>query len=173
MKGTSTKREKLVLSEDELPSTKMRAVLEHVQKIIRKGGPRPKVVVFSQFVQFLDLLQDYLSKDVAIKIARIDGSVSRAGREFEMSKFNSPGGTANVMLASLMAAGVGINLLGAASVIICDPWWNPATENQVEKKKNFPHFLSIELCREGYGQGAQNRPNRTSDCVSSGHCWKP
>jgi SNF2 family DNA or RNA helicase len=43
---------------------------------------------------------------------------------------NETPGMPTVMLASLMAAGTGINLLGASNVILCDPWWNPSVENQ-------------------------------------------
>jgi SNF2 family DNA or RNA helicase len=45
-------------------------------------------VIFSQFVQFLDLLEDYLIKEANIRISRIDGSVSRVGRNVAMAAFN-------------------------------------------------------------------------------------
>lgn len=90
-----------------------------------------------------------LQRDLGLRAARIDGAVSRAGRVAAMAAFNSPDPeTPSVMLASLMAAGVGINLLGACvkafllvfwqnsnffffqHVILADPWWNPSVENQ-------------------------------------------
>lgn len=115
---------RLRLSSDQAPSTKMWAVLELVRRVRSAGGPRAKVVVFSQFVSFLDLLEDFLKEEEHdMRISRIDGSVSRFGRETAMAAFNSSAENSPVvMLASLMAAGVGINLLGACNVIICDPW---------------------------------------------------
>ncbi len=65
------------------------------------------------------------------RCTRIDGTMNGQERTVAMQAFNSENaGSPVVMLASLMAAGVGINLLGACNVCLCDPWWNPAAEDQ-------------------------------------------
>jgi len=88
------------------------------------GGHR--VLVFSQFVEMLQLLKESLAAR-KIGFAYLDGSTSdRAGavREFQ-ERADIP-----VFLISLKAGGVGLNLTGADTVIHFDPWWNPAVEAQ-------------------------------------------
>ncbi len=123
----ATKKKRLTLARGQEPSTKMVKILQIIQDVRAKGGPKAKVVLFSQFTQFLDICEDFL-KQSGVSTVRIDGSVSRGGRITAMHAFNA--GRPEVMLASLMAAGVGINLLGGCNVIIADPWWNVAVENQ-------------------------------------------
>jgi SWI/SNF-related matrix-associated actin-dependent regulator of chromatin subfamily A3 len=118
---------RLTLAEEQEPSTKMRKILEIVNEMRAKGGPKAKLVLFSQFRQFLDICEDFLRAN-GVTTTRIDGTMSRTARVASMQAFNA--GRPEVMLASLMAAGVGINLLGGCNVIIADPWWNPAVENQ-------------------------------------------
>lgn len=124
------RRERMRLAVGALPSTKMREVLRVVKDVKARGGPRAKTVVFSQWTSFLDLVEDFLVAS-GFRCARIDGSMNAQERVLAMQAFNSENaGSPVVMLASLMAAGVGINLLGACNVCLCDPWWNPATEDQ-------------------------------------------
>jgi hypothetical protein len=110
-------------------SAKMLEVRRVVTEVKERGGKRAKTVVFSQWTSFLDLLEDDLKRD--FRCVRIDGTMDANQRIVAMNAFNSEQrGSPTVMLASLMAAGVGINLLGACNVVVCDPWWNPAVEDQ-------------------------------------------
>lgn len=128
-KNASSSRLRLAPGQE--PSTKMLKIAEIIKAVEAKGGPKAKTVVFSQFTQFLDLVEDMLTLSYGVRTVRIDGKVSRKGRDLAMAAFNSStAGSPTVMLASLMAAGVGINLLGGCNVIICDLWWNPSVENQ-------------------------------------------
>ena len=88
------------------------------------GGHR--VLVFSQFVSMLKLLEDRLKAE-AIAYCYLDGSTSNRAEVVErfQNDDNIP-----VFLISLKAGGVGLNLTGADTVIYFDPWWNPAVEDQ-------------------------------------------
>jgi superfamily II DNA or RNA helicase len=88
------------------------------------GGHR--VLVFSQFVQMLTLLQDHLRGE-GIDYCYLDGSTPNRGEVVQrfQSSPNIP-----VFLISLKAGGVGLNLTAADAVIHFDPWWNPAVEAQ-------------------------------------------
>jgi SNF2 family DNA or RNA helicase len=87
------------------------------------GGHR--VLIFSQFVTMLHLLQAELTKQ-SIPFCYLDGSTKdRAG---EVDRFQN--GDAPAFLISLKAGGVGLNLTAADTVIHFDPWWNPAVEAQ-------------------------------------------
>jgi SNF2 family DNA or RNA helicase len=104
------------------PSGKIEAFEELLQEII-DGGHR--VLVFSQFVSMLSLLQKRLEQE-QVDYCYLDGSTVNRGEVVE--KFQK--GSAPVFLISLKAGGVGLNLTGADTVIHFDPWWNPAVEDQ-------------------------------------------
>jgi SNF2 family DNA or RNA helicase len=88
------------------------------------GGHR--VLVFSQFVSMLRLLEEQL-RATGIEYCYLDGSTKdRAG---EVDRFQRDS-SIPVFLISLKAGGTGLNLTGADTVIHFDPWWNPAVESQ-------------------------------------------
>jgi len=78
----------------------------------------------------LDLLQEPLEKS-GFKFVRLDGSMPPQKRAASITAFmsNKPS-SPTILLASLKAAGVGINLTTASDVYLFDPWWNPAMEDQ-------------------------------------------
>ncbi len=85
-----------------------------------------KSLVFSQWTSYLNLIQAELEKK-QIRYSRIDGSTQN--RQGIVNEFQSADGPP-VMLISLKAGGVGLNLTSADHVFIMDPWWNPAVEDQ-------------------------------------------
>jgi len=85
-----------------------------------------KVVVFSQFLKMLDIIEAYLDER-NIGHAGIRGSTR--DRQAEVHRFRDDP-NCEVFVASLQAAGVGIDLVAASVVIHYDRWWNPAKENQ-------------------------------------------
>ncbi len=87
------------------------------------GGHR--VLVFSQFVQMLQLIVPQLA-DKGVDFCYLDGQTRNRGEV--VKKFQ--GGDVPVFLISLKAGGVGLNLTAADTVIHVDPWWNPAVESQ-------------------------------------------
>jgi SNF2 family DNA or RNA helicase len=87
------------------------------------GGHR--VLVFSQFVTMLRILQERLrASDVAC--CYLDGQTK--DRAAQVDRFQA--GDTPVFLISLKAGGTGLNLTAADTVIHFDPWWNPAVEAQ-------------------------------------------
>jgi len=85
-----------------------------------------KLVVFSQYLNMLTLIENYL-KEHGIKYASIRGSTK--DRKKQLHTFRDDPDCA-VFVASLKAAGTGIDLTAASVVIHYDRWWNPAKENQ-------------------------------------------
>lgn len=85
-----------------------------------------KVVVYSQYLFQLDIIENYL-KEKGIGFAGIRGSTVK--REEELRRFQEDPNTC-VFVASLQAAGLGIDLTAASVVIHYDRWWNAARENQ-------------------------------------------
>ncbi len=85
-----------------------------------------KVVVFSQYLEMISLIEKYLKKK-GIGFASIKGSTR--DRSAQLKRFREDP-ACEVFVASLLAAGVGIDLTVASVVIHYDRWWNPAKENQ-------------------------------------------
>ncbi|GEP45855.1 DEAD/DEAH box helicase [Brevifollis gellanilyticus] len=96
---------------------------DKLEAILEAGG---KVLVFSQFVQYLKLVRAKLD-DQGIDYGYIDGSSN--DREAQVKAFQSDPNR-KVFLISLKAGGYGLNLTAADHVILLDPWWNPAVESQ-------------------------------------------
>ena len=69
-------------------------------------------------------------KERANEIRRIDGAVTATDRQRAMDEFNTKD-TASIMLLSLKAGGVGLNLTGANHIFLFDTHWNPSLEAQV------------------------------------------
>lgn len=113
-------------------SAKIVALLGHL-KTLRREAPGTKSVVFSQFTSFLDLIAPALVR-ANIPYLRFDGSMSQKTRASVLVQFaNSSGnqkGHGCVLLLSLRAGGVGLNLTMAQRVFMMDPWWSFAVEAQ-------------------------------------------
>lgn len=85
-----------------------------------------KLLVFSQFVQMLQVLKEMLNKE-KIAYEYMDGSTMN--RQKVIDNFNN-NNNIRAFLISLKTGGYGLNLISADTVIIVDPWWNPMGENQ-------------------------------------------
>jgi superfamily II DNA or RNA helicase len=86
-----------------------------------------KALVFSQFTDFLALLRERLDA-AGLSYQYLDGSTPAAERGKRVAAFQQ--GSGDFFLISLKAGGFGLNLTAADYVIIADPWWNPAAEDQ-------------------------------------------
>jgi hypothetical protein len=108
---------------NECVSGKTETLFELLDSLLAEGQ---KVLVFSQFVQMLELLQQECRlRQISTHI--LTGQTK--DRQQVVSDFqNDP--NASIFLLSLRAAGTGLNLTTASYVVLYDPWWNPAVEAQ-------------------------------------------
>ncbi len=115
---------RLVAPEHGRPGAKVQAFGQLAADLAAAGH---RALVFSQFTDFLDLLGAQLDSQ-GIPHQRLDGSTPAATRAQRVAAFQRGEGT--VFLISLKAGGFGLNLTAADYVVIADPWWNPAAEDQ-------------------------------------------
>ncbi|MBP7249859.1 MAG: SNF2 helicase associated domain-containing protein [Selenomonas sp.] len=101
-------------------------LLEEIVGEAVEGGHR--LLIFSQFTTMLAHVGERLTR-VGVPYLYLDGSTPSLERLRLVKEFNGSG-RAPVFLISLKAGGTGLNLTGADMVIHCDPWWNPAVEDQ-------------------------------------------
>jgi hypothetical protein len=104
-------------------SAKVEALMEQLEQLMEEDQ---KVLVFSQFVEMLDLLRPVLAER-NWPIFYLAGETENRGEL--VRRFQAAQGPA-VFLISLKAGGFGLNLTAASYVVLFDPWWNPAVENQ-------------------------------------------
>ncbi len=106
-------------------SGKLMVLLEKLNEVLGTGH---KVVIFSQFVRFLDRIRTLISQSFPeLPLYELTGATR--DRETPVKEFQTTEDTA-AMLVSLRAGGSGITLNAADYVFLMDPWWNPAVENQ-------------------------------------------
>jgi superfamily II DNA or RNA helicase len=113
----------LVPGQTATTSSKVEALHDALENV---AGDGHKALVFSQWTSFLDKMEKGLAER-EIPFVRLDGSTR--DRAAVVAQFQSPTGPP-VMLLSLKAGGVGLNLTAADHVFLMDPWWNPAAEDQ-------------------------------------------
>ena len=109
-------------------SSKLATFAETLDELL---ASRHKVLVFSQFVKHLKLIEAYLA-GAGIAFQYLDGSTPARARAERITAFQA--GQGDVFLISLRAGGVGLNLTAADYVIHMDPWWNPAAEDQASDR---------------------------------------
>ncbi len=149
-------------------SAKRARLLALLEELVAEGR---KVLVFSQFVEMLKLIE----RDIAARgwgYAMLHGSTK--DRDAQVDAFQS--GDLPLFLASLKAGGTGLNLTAADTVIVYDPWWNPATERQAmdrahrigQYKPVFVHRLIAENTVEAAIQRMQARKQVLADALFEG-----
>ncbi|CAI5741891.1 unnamed protein product [Hyaloperonospora brassicae] len=87
-----------------------------------------KVVVFSQWTSMLHMVSQLLSRH-GFSHCTFNGGLNQEARERVLTKFATDPDV-EVLVISLRAGGVGLNLTCASVVILLDPWWNPGVEEQ-------------------------------------------
>ncbi|TKY63934.1 ATP-dependent helicase BRM [Spatholobus suberectus] len=102
-------------------------ILDRILIKLQRTGHR--VLLFSTMTKLLDILEEYLQWQRLV-YRRIDGTTSLEDRESAIMDFNSPGSDCFIFLLSIRAAGRGLNLQSADTVVIYDPDPNPKNEEQ-------------------------------------------
>ena len=142
--GKRSKRKTSPAPEEE-SGAKISALLETLEPLIEEGQ---KVLVFSQFVQMLEIIdQELVARGWTT--FKLTGETDNRGPLVD--SFQRHDGAA-VFLISLRAGGTGLNLTAASYVVLFDPWWNPAVEAQAidrthrigQKKTVFAYRLLIK-----------------------------
>ena len=117
--------------------------LQHVVRLVEKA--EGSVVVFSNFVPPLAMLAAAF-KERGVAAAVLQGSMSREQRGVAVTQLQS--GKVRVLLCSLACAGTGITLTAAHTVVMVDPWWNPAAEDQaIDRVHRIGQPRKVEVIR--------------------------
>ncbi|KAF3492337.1 ATP-dependent helicase RIS1 [Arthroderma uncinatum] len=104
------------------------AKIRHLMRILKRESGEFKFIVFSVFTSMLDKIEPFL-KNGGIGYARYDGGMRNDLREASLNRLRNSSGT-RVLLCSLRAGSLGLNLTAASRVVILEPFWNPFVEEQ-------------------------------------------
>lgn len=114
-------------------SAKLEALVKHLQ-LLQDTSPGEQVIVFSQFSSYLDILENELPSALSssdILIYKFDGRLSLKERTCVLKEFQVKDlSKQKILLLSLKAGGVGLNLTCASYAFMMDPWWSPNMEDQ-------------------------------------------
>jgi SNF2 family DNA or RNA helicase len=122
-----TKTPQLDLDQFRSRSAKLYRFGEMVEELLGEGD---RALIFTQFAEWGKLLQAYLQQWLGREVFFLYGSTKKAQREAMVDRFQLDPQAPPLMILSLKAGGVGLNLTRANHVFHYDRWWNPAVENQ-------------------------------------------
>ncbi|PWN42300.1 hypothetical protein IE81DRAFT_290445 [Ceraceosorus guamensis] len=126
-------------------SSKIEALLEELERL-KSEDKTIKSIVFSQFVNFLDLI-GYRLQRAGYRICRLEGGMTPAARDATIRYFME-NAEVSVFLVSLKAGGVALNLTEASRVFLMDPWWNPSVEVQaMDRIHRLGQYRPIKVTR--------------------------
>ena len=140
---------------------------------------REKILVFSQYVENLNCLEKIIKKELGEAPLLFHGGLSQKARAETINRFqNEP--SSRIMLVSLKAGGLGLNLTAASRVIHYDLWYNPAVENQAtdrafrigQKNTVFVHrFITKNSFEEKIDAMLSSKQELADMTVKSGESW--
>lgn len=121
----------------------LKALLKEWHEDRRGAGNRQhKALIFSTSVQMLKIIRRMVI-NAGYEHLYMDGQTPQPERQPMVDRFNSEHSSVFLFLISTLTGGVGLNLVGANKVVICDPSWNPASDLQVELLHRVCCFMGI------------------------------
>lgn len=107
--------------------------LQKLDELLRELLPNGhRALIFTQMTKMLDILEEFLSIH-GIRYMRLDGATKIEQRQLMTERFNSDP-RVSVFILSTRSGGLGINLMGADTVIFYDSDWNPAMDKQCQDR---------------------------------------
>lgn len=157
-------------------SGKTKTLLQLLETIIER---EEKVLIFTQYTQMGDILEEIIRQELFIEPLYLKGSLSKKRRDELIDAFNSDK-EKKIFILSLKAGGVGLNLTAANNVIHYDLWFNPAVENQAtdrafrigqDKNVNVFRFITRNSFEEKIDKMIKAKQQLQDLSVSVGEQW--
>jgi len=108
-------------------SGKLARLEEMLEEALAEGD---RALVFTQYAEMGGMLRTRLQEALGQEVLYLHGGTTRSQREAMVERFQDPRGGPPVLVLSLKAGGLGLNLTAANRVVHYDRWWNPAVEEQ-------------------------------------------
>ncbi len=163
-------------SSDYMESGKGQLLLETIHNELDANH---KILIFTQYTKTGDLIQKWISENTNTKAEFLYGGLSIKERQRMVDDFQNNKKT-KIMILSIRAAGTGLNLTAASTVIHYDLWWNPAVENQATDRAyrigqknnvNVLRFITANTFEEKIDAMIQNKKELSELTVGEGENW--
>ncbi|MBL8999549.1 MAG: DEAD/DEAH box helicase [Phycisphaerae bacterium] len=174
LKGAEDARDRLV---DPSRSGKCIRLLEMLDEVIAEGD---QALVFTQFREMGKLLEAMIAHRFGKDVLFIHGGTTQPQRQSIIDRFQRADGSAPVLILSLRAGGVGLNLTAATHVFHFDRWWNPAVENQATDRAyrigqtrtvQVHKFVVRGTLEERIDQMIESKTELAENIIGSGEQW--
>ncbi len=151
-------------------------LIEMLDEVLAEGD---KALVFTQFRQMGHMLQGMLRHHLGRDVLFLHGGTTQAQRQSIIETFQKEG-TAPILILSLKAGGVGLNLTAATHVFHFDRWWNPAVENQATDRAyrigqtrtvQVHKFVVRGTLEERIDQMIESKTALAENIIGSGEQW--
>jgi SNF2 family DNA or RNA helicase len=158
-------------------SAKLERLVEMVQEVREEGA---RCLIFTQFVQAGLLMQSCLQDSLKEAVPFLHGGLSKGARDRMITNFQDGGASSGVLLLSLKAGGVGLNLTAATHVFHFDRWWNPAVESQAtdrayrigqERHVQVHKFVTLGTLEERIDALLESKLSLSQNIVSGDERW--
>ncbi|MBI2238515.1 MAG: DEAD/DEAH box helicase, partial [Actinobacteria bacterium] len=157
-------------------SGKLARLEEILEEVLAEGD---RALCFTQFAEMGHLLQARLRDQLGGEVPFLHGGVPKRARDDMVARFQDDRGPP-VMLLSLKAGGVGLNLTAANHVIHFDRWWNPAVEDQatdrafrIGQRRNVQvrKFVCVGTLEERIDRMIEEKRDLAGRIVGTGEVW--
>ncbi|MFM2060963.1 MAG: hypothetical protein RLZZ507_633 [Cyanobacteriota bacterium] len=158
-------------------SAKLQRLEEMLEEVLAEEN---RALIFTQFAEWGKLLKPYLEKRLGREIFFLYGSTTKKQREEMIDRFQHDPQGPPIMILSLKAGGVGLNLTRANHVFHFDRWWNPAVENQatdrvfrIGQTKNVQvhKFVCTGTLEEKIHEMIESKKQLAEQVVGAGEEW--
>ena len=158
-------------------SGKCERLVEMLEEVVEVGD---NALVFTQFKQMGDILEQVLTKRLGVPVLYLHGGTPAAHRDDMVQKFQDPASGVRVFLLSLRAGGLGLNLTKANHVFHFDRWWNPAVEQQATDRAHrigqtrtvqVHKYICIGTMEERIDRLLKEKVDLADRIVTSGDSW--
>ncbi|CAN5725242.1 DEAD/DEAH box helicase [soil metagenome] len=152
-------------------------LIEMLDEVLSTGG---QALVFTQFRQMGILLANMLRHELDRDVLLLHGGTTAAQRDQIVANFQRGDGTKPVLVLSLKAGGVGLNLTAANHVFHFDRWWNPAVETQATDRAyrigqtrtvQVHKFVVAGTLEERIDQMIEQKTDLAANVIGSGETW--
>jgi SNF2 family DNA or RNA helicase len=158
-------------------SGKLARLEEMFEEALTEGD---KALVFTQFAEMGGMLRSHLQETFGCEILFLHGGTPKKQRDAMVQRFQEERRGPPLLILSLKAGGVGLNLMAANHVFHFDRWWNPAVENQAtdrafrigqQKNVQVHKFVCVGTVEERIDQMIEQKKELADRIVGAGEEW--
>jgi SNF2 family DNA or RNA helicase len=158
-------------------SGKLERAAEMLEEVVASGD---RALVFTQYVRMGELLVRHLGERLGVEVPLFHGGLDLEARDRMVRRFQEAPDGPPVLVLSLRAGGVGLNLTRANHVLHYDRWWNPAVEDQATdrahrigqtRRVQVHHLVTMGTLEERIDRMLEEKRQLADAVIEGGEAW--